>query len=279
MNKKQIVASLNKIANTLDYSGHYIEASAITKVMLKVAQMNVTPVVAQDIEFLNRHPSLLEEYNRLTTQEPKEGVIDISDIYYKTPYWNMPQRIFEQDIPARIEKLKNFNYHKELAAKRMDFISRKLEAENLSSADRQSLLNDLTYLKRYTGVGSLSKNPALNKPRPEPQTAYEAMQNEQQDVLDSMKPKTPDFNQMVYNIVFRKIKQKNPQKSDTEIGVSLSNKANLKGYRDIANDQELYVEILKEIKTFSQKFINAEEAEQKLSKIFVDKVAFSGVRK
>ena len=279
MNKKQIVASLNKIANTLDYGGHYKEASAITKVMLKVAQMNVTPVVAQDIEFLNRHPSLLEEYNRLTTQKPKEGVIEIGDIYYNTPYWNMPQRIFEQDIPARIEKLKNFNYHKELAEKRLAFISKKLETEKLSSADRQSLLNDLTYLKRYTGVGSLSKNPALNKARSESQTAYEAMQNEQQDVLDSMKPKTPDYNQLVYNIVFRKIKQKNPQLSDTEIALSLSNKSNLQGYKDIAKNQDLYNEILKEIKSFSSKFINAEEAEATLYKIFNNKVFFSGFKK
>ena len=37
MNKKQIVASLNKIANELDNSGLYSEASTVTKVMSRVA--------------------------------------------------------------------------------------------------------------------------------------------------------------------------------------------------------------------------------------------------
>lgn len=37
MNKKQIVASLNKIANELDNSGLYAEASTVTKVMSRLA--------------------------------------------------------------------------------------------------------------------------------------------------------------------------------------------------------------------------------------------------
>ena len=37
MNKRQIIASLNNIANSLDNSGLYKEANAITKVMIKLA--------------------------------------------------------------------------------------------------------------------------------------------------------------------------------------------------------------------------------------------------
>lgn len=37
MNKKQIVASLNNIANELDNSGLYAEASTVTKVMSRIA--------------------------------------------------------------------------------------------------------------------------------------------------------------------------------------------------------------------------------------------------
>ena len=37
MNKRQIVASLNNIANELDFSGLYKEANTITNVMIKVA--------------------------------------------------------------------------------------------------------------------------------------------------------------------------------------------------------------------------------------------------
>ena len=106
MNNRQIVASLNEIANMLDENGLYKEASDITKVMVKVSQIGVNPVVGQDIEFLQKHPSLMEEFNRLSNETPKEGMIDISDIYYKTPYWNMPHNIMEKDIPARLAKLK-----------------------------------------------------------------------------------------------------------------------------------------------------------------------------
>jgi hypothetical protein len=38
MNKRQIISSLNNIANTLDYSGMIKEANTITKVMIKLAQ-------------------------------------------------------------------------------------------------------------------------------------------------------------------------------------------------------------------------------------------------
>lgn len=278
MNNKQIVASLSNIANTLDMNGLYKEATDITKVMVKVSQIGVNPVVGQDIEFLQKHPSLMVEFDRLSNETPKDGMIDISDIYYKTPYWNMPQQIMEKDIPARLAKLKDFNYHKELARKRMDFINKKLESERLSDADRSSLLSDLAYLKKYTGIGSLSDNPASKKQTLTPQTAYDAMQQKQDDVLNSMKPKTPDYNQLVYNIVFKKIKQLAPQKTDTEIGLSLSNKSNLQGYKDIAKSSNLQKEIYNDIRAFSKKFINAEEAEDIMSKIFTDKILFSEVR-
>ena len=45
MNKRQIVASLNNIANTLDNSGLYKEANTITNVMIKVAdESNMDPI-------------------------------------------------------------------------------------------------------------------------------------------------------------------------------------------------------------------------------------------
>ena len=42
MNKRQIIASLNNIANTLDNVGLYQESSAITNVMKKLAQEDET---------------------------------------------------------------------------------------------------------------------------------------------------------------------------------------------------------------------------------------------
>ena len=38
MNKRQIIASLNNIANTLDHSGFNKEADTITRVMVKLAE-------------------------------------------------------------------------------------------------------------------------------------------------------------------------------------------------------------------------------------------------
>ena len=40
MNKKQIIASLNKIANELDNSALYTEANSITMIMKRLAQFD-----------------------------------------------------------------------------------------------------------------------------------------------------------------------------------------------------------------------------------------------
>ena len=42
MNKRQIIASLNNIANKLDATGLYKEASSITNVMKRLAQEETT---------------------------------------------------------------------------------------------------------------------------------------------------------------------------------------------------------------------------------------------
>ena len=39
MNKKQVVASLNKIANELDNNGLHQEANVVTNVMVKISQL------------------------------------------------------------------------------------------------------------------------------------------------------------------------------------------------------------------------------------------------
>ena len=60
MNKRQIIASLNNIANTLDNDGLYQESSAITNVMKKLAQEEETPqklspfdLGNEDIKYIN----------------------------------------------------------------------------------------------------------------------------------------------------------------------------------------------------------------------------------
>lgn len=60
MNKKQIVASLNKIANELDNSGLYAEASTVTKVMSRLAS---------DMDDFNRDPDgfMTDRINPMTS--------------------------------------------------------------------------------------------------------------------------------------------------------------------------------------------------------------------
>ena len=49
MNKRQVISSLNNIAEELDNNGLYVEASTITNVMKKVAQMEAQPDTRRDI--------------------------------------------------------------------------------------------------------------------------------------------------------------------------------------------------------------------------------------
>lgn len=272
MNKKQIIASINKIANELDIIGFYNEANSLTNVMTKVAQSNFVKN-----RFLELHPQLQQEIDRLKTQTPKFGVIDISNIYTNNRYWNMPSEIQEKDITTRIRQLQNPEYHRTLAQKRLKFISEKLENERLTPNERQNLNNNLVYLKQFLSTQSLADNPAL-KTTNTPESAYDRMQQNEQQNKDAITPKTVDYNQEVYQIVFKKLKEKNPTKSDTEIGLSLSNKTNLQGYKDIAKNPSLRQEIENEIKNFANKFFDKEVAYSKLSGIFMDKISFSGVR-
>jgi hypothetical protein len=272
MNKKQIIANLNKIANTLDNNGLYNEANNLTKIMTKLAQSNFVKN-----RFIELHPSIQKEIDRLKSARQGVGTIDISDIYTSNAYWNMPSFIKEENITARIKQLQSPEYQKTLAEKRLKFISNKLENERISENDRQRLNNDLVYLKQFLSSQSLSDNPAL-KTTNTPQTAYDRMQQNEKQNKDSITPKAVDYNQEVYQIVFKKLKQKNPTKSDTEIGLSLSNKTNLQGYKDIAKDPTLRQEILNEIKNYANKFMDRDVAYSKLSGIFIDKISFSGVR-
>jgi hypothetical protein len=52
MNKKQILASLNNIADNLDENGLYEEANILTNIMQKVAQMPAPTAPVQPTGFL-----------------------------------------------------------------------------------------------------------------------------------------------------------------------------------------------------------------------------------
>lgn len=66
MNNKQIIASLNEIANTLDNSGLYKEASDITKVMVKVSQQ-LGYANMETTEQMSQIPNWLARATQLST--------------------------------------------------------------------------------------------------------------------------------------------------------------------------------------------------------------------
>lgn len=61
MNKRQIIASLNNIANSLDNSGLYKEANTVTKVMIKMAdEFNMPEDTTVDDRTQNKKPLKIE---------------------------------------------------------------------------------------------------------------------------------------------------------------------------------------------------------------------------
>ena len=64
MNKRQVISSLNNIAEELDNQGLYVEAKQISNVMRKIAQVqNVVPPQNED-DLLKQTYELMYEFNQ-----------------------------------------------------------------------------------------------------------------------------------------------------------------------------------------------------------------------
>ena len=76
MNKRQIIASLNNIANTLDNSGLYKEANSITNIMKRLAQED-SPNPNGTSEDLNRELQILQNvlYGIVENQSPTQDTL------------------------------------------------------------------------------------------------------------------------------------------------------------------------------------------------------------
>lgn len=124
MNKRQIIASLNNIANTLDNSGLYKEANTITKVMVRIAD-----------EFNMNDNSLdepLDEPASKPMMKPKSKVN--SKPKPMTNYLEKVTKEFEQKVIEICSKTKDPNLAMELVQKEY-FISLVNIIDN-SSKDR-----------------------------------------------------------------------------------------------------------------------------------------------
>lgn len=82
MNKRQIIASLNKIANELDATGLYTEANTVTKVMTRIAD-----------EFRENYEEELEPYKpekqRMSEDDADVFLDGISKIYRASEFSNV----------------------------------------------------------------------------------------------------------------------------------------------------------------------------------------------
>ena len=77
MNKRQVISSLNNIAEELDNQGLYVEAKQISNVMKKIAQMEAQPNTRRDILKMIDGCNLNYIWNDLRTGNPvKQEYID-----------------------------------------------------------------------------------------------------------------------------------------------------------------------------------------------------------
>ena len=84
MNKKQIVASLNKIANELDNSGLHAESSTVTKVMSRLAfspDFDSESYKNRDLDY-SYEPQLREDVMQLSDVMDSEGTSNKVDDYF-----------------------------------------------------------------------------------------------------------------------------------------------------------------------------------------------------
>ena len=79
MNKKQILASLNKIANELDNTGLYKEATSLTYVMKRLAEEELIP--EQKVSCCRSENQNLPEQNPCFPRFPKIGCVDTDSVF------------------------------------------------------------------------------------------------------------------------------------------------------------------------------------------------------
>ena len=79
MNKRQIISSLNNIANVLDISGLYKEANTITQVMVRIAEEDNSKV-DKAIERFKRSCEMITKSERTKQEKRTERMISRYEI-------------------------------------------------------------------------------------------------------------------------------------------------------------------------------------------------------
>ena len=95
MNKRQIIASLNNIANELDLNNLYKEANTITKVMIKIAAEDETPSWLEGLSD-DELPRWIKEQRDRAQNPPKPQVLHPSDVELNQKVENIYPIFMEQ---------------------------------------------------------------------------------------------------------------------------------------------------------------------------------------
>ena len=125
MNRKTIIASLNKIANELDTNGLYTEASTVTKVMSKIAmdendEYNMDEYLPDDERYFmdededEEEPSMYQEFHggmdeiqdMMNPGSEYSKPLDLYESYSKKPYDPVnPEHAALQDVFDDLDRM------------------------------------------------------------------------------------------------------------------------------------------------------------------------------
>ena len=172
MNKRQVISSLNNIAEELDNNGLYVEASTITNVMKKVAQLGgVTDSLTQKVQVSLGEVENLQNIIMGLEQRNRNTAIDISKASLGLKISNttntLRRILMSMTMKPTIQELQYYgtNYSPKSLVELRDYISRFYKKENQNYSQNNSMKTYLTDLANFTktAVDTLNKL-ALNKP-------------------------------------------------------------------------------------------------------------------
>lgn len=178
MNRKTIVASLNKIANELDAVGKFQEANEVTTVMVKISQF-ITPGI--DMDALPTIPSTPEAKKSPATKKPG-GTLNRNTMEYsgskKTYLGKNPMEYSGYKNPEKTEEARQsaqewININSKLVGGDINKLIAKAEEGKSLARDKESAkkYNDALYILKQNpkfdnayGIEALNSLPPGQKP-------------------------------------------------------------------------------------------------------------------
>ena len=159
MNKRKILANINKIANELDQNLFHKEANQLTKVMIKIAgdfpEDDYDELMKRSREETEEREKILDIYKRIFKQMQEDQLSPKKDPVEEAAEKGMSDfpgseydRAYDtalQDIQAAFEMHDNPPDYEDMAAKAKDVAEEYMKIENRTLQDLVSLCDDAIY--------------------------------------------------------------------------------------------------------------------------------------